>query len=524
MAATATQVQIADVVVLTDAAEAEASRNHSTWNDDLRPCSLREHSWPASKFASLWIGMCLCLPTYSLAASMIALGMNWWESVLTILCGSAIVMGAILLVSHAGTKFGIPYPVFARLWFGTRGAHIPALARAVIAAGWFGINSWFGGQALDAILVRLVPVWSGFSWHLGLAFALFWAINVAIAMRGPQAIGRLAQISAPTLALGAIALFVWAIHSAGGFGPLLAQPAKIHGSVFWVSFIPSVVGVIAFWATLALNIPDYTRYAVSQRAQLRGQILSMPLTMALFSFVGITVTSATVALFGSALWNPVQLIVKFPSAVVVIAGIIIILSSVTINVGANVMAPARAFENLWPRRITFAWGAVLTGLLSLVMQPWYLLSSFTNYIFIWLGAYGAMLGAFDGIAIADYWLVRKRRLDLAQLYAPKGIYAYAGGVNLFAVVALAIGWLLAIACAVVLSVHAPWAGGLNGFFTRLSSGGWAVSLIGGLAAYALLMQGSRSIISEERYNAITRAESPALHPDVTWTAPASDTA
>ncbi len=522
MAAAATQVQIGDVVVLSDAAEAQAARDHSMWNDDLRPCSLREHSWPASKFASLWIGMCLCLPTYALAAGIFATGMSWWEAVLTMLSGSFIVMGAILLVSHAGTKFGIPYPVFARLWFGTRGAHIPALARAVIAAGWFGINSWFGGQALDAILVRLVPTWSTLAWHVGLAFAIFWAINVAVATRGPQAIGRLAQISAPTLACGAVALFIWAVHSAGGFGPLLAQPARIHGAAFWGAFLPEVIAVIAFWATLALNIPDYTRYAISQRAQLRGQILSMPLTMALFSFLAIIVASATAVLYHVPMWRPMDLIMKFPTPVVVIAGIIIILSSVTINVGANVMAPARAFENLWPRRITFAWGAVITGLLSLVMQPWYLLSSFTSYIFIWLGAYGAMLGAFDGIAIADYWLVRKRRLDLAQLYVPKGIYAYAGGVNLFAIVALAIGWLLAIAGAVALSAHAPWAGGVNGFCTRLSSGGWVVSLIGGLVAYALLMQGNRSTISQETYAAITRAESSASHSDVTWSAPVTE--
>ncbi len=511
-----TQVRIGDVVVLTDAAESRAAQNHSMWNDDLRPCNLAEHSWKSSRFASLWVGMCICLPTYSLAASMIALGMNWWESVATILCGSAIVMIAILLVSHAGTKFGIPYPVFARLWFGTRGAHIPALARAVIAAGWFGINSWFGGQALDAILLHLAPRWSTLSWHLAAAFAIFWVINVLIAMRGPQAIGRLTQFSAPTLALGAIALFVWAVHAAGGFGPLLARPATIHGGAFWTGFVPSVVGVIAFWATMALNIPDYTRYATSQRAQVRGQILSMPLTMALFSFVGIVVTSATVALFGTALWNPVELIVKFPTPVVVVAGIIIILSSVTINVGANVMAPARAFENLWPRRITFAWGAAITGLLSLAMQPWYVLSSFTNYIFLWLGAYGAMLGAFDGIAIADYWLVRKCRLDLAQLYTPRGIYAYARGVNPRAIAALVVGWLLAVLGAIAVSWHAPWNGGWAGLFTRLSSGGWVLSLLGGLIAYALLMQGSRSRISQDTYDDITGIETPAEHPDVTW--------
>lgn len=491
MQTTATQRRVGDVVVLTDAAHDAAAQNHSMWNEDLRPCTLAEHSWPASKFASLWIGMCLCIPTYSLASGMIALGMNWWESVLTIFTGSVIVLGAILLVSHAGTRYGIPYPVFARLWFGTRGAHIPALARALIAAGWFGINSWFGGQALDAILSTVLPAWRGIGPHLAIAFAIFWVINVAIAMRGPQAIGRLAQIAAPTVGIGAIALLVWAAHSAGGFGPMLAAPAKIHGSQFWSAFFPSVVGVIGFWATLALNIPDYTRYAKTQRGQLTAQALSMPLTMALFSFVGIAVTSATVILFGKALWNPVELIEKFPLAVVVVAGIIVILASITINVGANVMAPARAFENLWPRKITFAMGAVLTGLLSLAMQPWYVLATFQNYIFTWLGTYGLMLGAFDGIAIADYWLVRKRWLNLAQLYQPAGIYAYAGGFNLRAVGALLVGWGIALAGLFLTPVHFLW------------NGGWVFSLLGGLLAYWLLMRGDRSVITEEEFEAIT---------------------
>jgi NCS1 family nucleobase:cation symporter-1 len=429
--------------------------------------------------------MCLCLPTYSLASGMIALGMNWWESVLTIFVGSSIVLCAILLVSHAGTKYGIPYPVFARLWFGTLGAHIPALARAIIAAGWFGINSWFGGQALDAILIRILPIWHTFSAHLALAFAIFWLINVAIATRGPQAIGRLAQIAAPTVALGAVALLAWAATSAGGLGPMLSTPATIHGAAFWAAFYPSVVGVIAFWATMALNIPDYTRYARTQRGQMLGQMFSMPLTMALFSFVGIAVTSATVLLFGKALWNPVELIVKFPTVAVVVAGIIVILSSVTINVGANVMAPARAFENLWPKHITFAMGAVLTGLLSLAMQPWYVLATFATYIFSWLGTYGAMLGSFDGIAIADYWIVRRRRIDLAQLYKPGGIYSYAKGFNVRAIVALLIGWAVALLGLLVPALRFLW------------SGGWIFSLLGGLLAYSLLMRGERSVISEE---------------------------
>ncbi len=488
-----TQVERDGIVTLTDDAARAASANTDLWNDDLRPCTRSEHFWPASRFASLWIGMCLCIPTYSLASGMISLGMNWWESVLTIFTGSCIVLIPILLVAHAGTRYGIPYPVFARLWFGTRGAHVPALARAIIGAGWFGINSWFGGLALDAIVSRLLPAWNSLGAHTYVAFGAFWLLNVGIAMRGPQAIGRLASIAAPTLAVAALALFAWGMSAAGGVGPMLAAPATIHGGAFWAAFFPSVIGVIAFWATLALNIPDYSRYAVSQRAQLRGQLV-MPFVMAGFSFIGIAVTSATLAVFGKALWNPVELIVKFPTAVVLIGGIVVILSSITINVGANVMAPARAFENLWPRMITFAGGAVLTGLLSLLMQPWYVLSTFATYVFTWLGTYGTLLGPFDGIAIADYWLVRELRLDLFQLYSRDGRYDYAGGWNVRAIGALVVGWIPPLIGLWFAPLHFLW------------SGGWLFSIIVAGFAYAWLMHTSPSRLSAAEYAGITQPD------------------
>jgi nucleobase:cation symporter-1, NCS1 family len=486
----ATQVLADGIVMLTDDGVREVAQNGDLWNDDLRPCTRAEHFWGAARFASLWIGMCLCIPTYSLASGMISLGMNWWQATLTIFAGSVVVLIPILLVAHAGTRYGFPYPVFARLWFGTRGAHVPALARAVIAAGWFGINSWFGGLALDAIVGRLDPAWLGFGAHLAIAFAVFWLLNVGIAMRGPQAIGRLAVIAAPTLAVAAIALFVWGATAVHGVGNMLAAPSKLHGAAFWSAFFPSMIGVVAFWATLALNIPDYSRYAVTQRAQLRGQLV-MPFVMALFSFVGIAVTSATVVLFGTALWNPVDLLLKFPTPVVLIGGAVVILSSITINVAANVMAPARAFENLWPRTITFALGAVLTGLLSLLMQPWYVLATYSAYVFTWLGTYGTLLGPIDGIAIADYWLVRGKRLDLDALYREKSRYDYSNGVNLRAIAALAVGWILPLLGLFVPALHFFW------------SGGWFFGLLVALGAYALFMRNDRSKLSPGEFAAIT---------------------
>ena len=488
-----TQGERDGIVTLTDSAARDAAANTDLWNEDLRPCTRPEHSWRASRFASLWIGMCLCIPTYSLASGMISLGMNWWQSVLAIFAGSCVVLVPILLVAHAGTRYGIPYPVFARLWFGTRGAHVPALARAVIGAGWFGINSWFGGLALDAILGRVLPAWGGFGPHQWFAFGAFWLLNVGIAMRGPQAIGRLAAVAAPTLALAAIALFAWGMSAAGGLGPMLSAPATLHGGAFWAAFLPSVIGVVAFWATLALNIPDYSRYAASQHAQLRGQLV-MPFVMATFAFVGIAVTSATLAVYGKALWNPVELIVRFPTIVVLIGGILVILSSITINVGANVMAPARAFENLWPSRITFAIGAIMTGVLALLMQPWYVLSTFATYVFTWLGTYGTLLGPFDGIAIADYWLVRELRLDLFQLYSHEGRYDYAGGWNLRAIGALVVGWIPPLIGLWFAPLHFLW------------SGGWFFSILVAGLAYAWFMQTSPSRLTAGDYETITQVD------------------
>jgi NCS1 family nucleobase:cation symporter-1 len=494
-----TQVLENGIVTLTEAGARDVASNADLWNDDLRPCTRAEHNWGAERFSALWIGMCLCIPTYSLASGMISLGMNWWEATLAIFTGSVVVLLPILAVAHAGTRYGFPYPVFARLWFGTRGAHVPALARAVIAAGWFGINSWFGGLALDAIAGRLAPGWLAFGPHLAVAFGIFWLLNVGIAMRGPQAIGRLAAVAAPTLAVTAVALFAWGASAVHGIGNMLATPATLHGGAFWAAFFPSVIGVVSFWATLALNIPDYSRYATSQRAQVRGQLV-MPFVMAGFSFVGIAVTSATVQIYGKALWNPVDLLLHFPTLVVLIGGAIVILSSITINVGANVMAPARAFENLAPRVITFGIGAVLTGLLSLLMQPWYVLSSFAAYVFTWLGSYGTLLGPFDGIAIADYWLVRSLRIDLHALYRNDGRYAYAGGVNARAIAALVVGWVLPVAGLLIPALHFFW------------SGGWFFGLLVALGAYALFMRDDRSRLSAGEFDAITAGAPPAAEP------------
>lgn len=480
-----------DIVTLTEAGLANLETSPLS-NEDLRPTRLDERTWTGYNIASLWIGMSVCIPTYMLASGLIGLGMNWKQAIFTIVLGNLIVLIPMILNAHAGTRYGIPYPVFARLWFGSAGAHIPSIGRAIVAAGWFGIQTWIGGQALDTLLTSIVSGWASVPFHLPIAFLAFWALNVWIGYKGPQAIKFMEAWGAPFLIAMGLFLLGWAYNAAGGFGPMLSAPSKFNTtSEFLAVFWPSLTGMIAFWSTLALNIPDFSRYATGQKAQVWGQILGLPTTMGLFAFIGVAVTSATVVIFGEAIWDPVALMAKFPPLVVILGTAGIVLATITTNIAANVVAPARAIENLIPRRLTFGTGAIITGIVGIAMMPWYLLSTFGAYIFGWLGTYGAFLGPIDGIAIADYWLVRKRKLDLDDLYRVGGRYDYAGGFNLKAIYALLLGLFCGLIGRFVPSLK--WFG----------DNAWTVGLVASLLAYWILMRGDKSLVSDPEYSAMT---------------------
>jgi len=429
------------------ATEAAAQSTRSwLWNPDLAAIPPERRSWGTYNYAALWVAMSVNIPTYMLASGMIAGGMNWKQAIFTVFLGNLIVLVPMILNGHAGARYGIPFPVLARASFGVLGANIPALLRALVACGWFGIQTWIGGQAINALLVALVPSWAG--WALGepLCFALFWMLNLYVVVRGIDTIRFLQGITAPFLLVIGLLLLFWARQKAGGFGPMLATPSKFHSfGEFFRFFVPSLTGVVAFWATVALNIPDFTRYARSQRDQVLGQALGLPTTMTLFSFIGVAVTSATVIIFGEALWNPVDVLSRLghPLAVVV-AMVALLLATLNVNVAANVVSPANDFSNVYPRRISFKLGGILTCGLGLAMQPWYLLSSFGNYIFVWLVGYSGFLGPIAGVMIADYYVLRKKIILVEDLYQRGGFYEFRRGFNWRAVVALAAGIVTAL--------------------------------------------------------------------------------
>jgi NCS1 family nucleobase:cation symporter-1 len=424
--------------------------NHSLINEDLAPIQQDQRKWGTWNYAALWISMSLCIPTYMLASSLIEGGMNWWQSILTIFIGNSIVLIPMILNGHAGAKYGIPFPVFVRASFGTKGANIPAMLRAIVACGWFGIQTWIGGASLYNLLRAWNPSLAEidnstlFPQALPMVcFFVFWFLNMYIVHKGVDSIKKLLVFKAFFLPLAALALLIWAIWAANGLGPILEQPSKFAtSSDFFAFFFPALTGMVGFWATLSLNIPDFTRYAVSQKAQVKGQIIGLPPAMTFFAFVGVIVTSSTAIIYGHTEWDIVKLAGKFDSKIMVSFAMIgILISTLATNIAANIVSPANDFSNLSPQKINFRIGGYITGVVGILIMPWKLIADPNGYIFTWLIAYSSLLGPVGGIMIVDYFFIRNKNLIAEDLYKHDGVYTYNKGYNLIAIVALLFGIL-----------------------------------------------------------------------------------
>jgi NCS1 family nucleobase:cation symporter-1 len=402
------------------------------WNTDLAPTRRSQRTWSTYHIAALWIGMSVVITTYTLASGLMQQGMTWWQAMLVILLGNTIVLVPMILNAHAGTKYGVSFPVLCRASFGVKGANVPAILRALVACGWFGIQTWIGAVALNTLIAAVWPAWSAFAFGIWISFAAFWLIQVWIILNGLEGIKKLEGWSAPLLLAGGALLLGWAIAREGGLGHILAQSSRLQqrSVPFWQLFPAAVTANIGYWATLSLNIPDFTRYARSQRSQVLGQALGLPATMTAFAFIGVAVTSATIVLFGEAIWDPVVLIARIGSPVVVVFGaVIIMLAQLTTNMAANVVSPANDFSSLAPKKISYVSGGLITAATGVLMMPWRLYADAAAYIFTWLIGYSSLMGAIGGILIADYWVIRKKELSLDDLFKVHGRYSYSGGVN-----------------------------------------------------------------------------------------------
>jgi NCS1 family nucleobase:cation symporter-1 len=414
------------------------------WNPDLAPTPLGARTWSTYHIAALWIGMSVVITTYTLASGIMQQGMTWWQAMLTIMLGNTIVLVPMILNAHAGTKYGVSFPVLCRASFGVKGANIPAILRALVACGWFGIQTWIGGLALNTLLAAAWPTWASLPGNVWIAFAIFWLIQVAIILRGLEGIKVLESWSAPLLLAGGILLLGWAIVRGGGLGHILRESSRLqqHQLPVWQLFPAALTANVGYWATLSLNIPDFTRYARSQRSQALGQAIGLPATMTAFAFIGVAVTSATIVVFGEAIWDPVALIARIGSTPIIIFGaLIVLIAQLTTNMAANVVSPANDFSSLAPRRIGYVTGGLITAVIGILMLPWKLYADAAAYIFTWLIGYSSLMGAIGGILIADYWVLRRKSLSTVDLFKLDGKYTYSGGVNYRAVVALVLAIL-----------------------------------------------------------------------------------
>lgn len=442
-------IEHADGRVELDPASAAAVAASPLYNEDLAPVPISGRTWSTYNYAALWISMAHCIPTYMLASGLIGAGMSWGQALFTIGLGNVIVLIPILLNSHPGTKYGIPFPVYARAAYGTVGSNLPALMRALVACGWFGIQAWIGGEALNTLFRTFWPGWeTAFGGPIGghlpgvwISFLLFWGMNIWVVYRGMDLLRHVENWAAPYVLIMTAILVYWAVGEAHGLGAILEQPGKFQdfGSFFKV-FIPSLTAMIGFWATLSLNMPDFTRFGRSQREQMVGQVIALPTTMTVFAAMGVLITSASAIIYGEAIWDPVALVGRFSQpAVVAIAMFTVVVATLSVNIAANVVSPANDFANAFPKYISFRTGGLITGLVGIAMQPWKLLADPSGYIFTWLQGYSGGLGTIAGVLIADYFLVRGRTLELPDLYLREGAYRYQSGWNVAAVVATLLG-------------------------------------------------------------------------------------
>jgi NCS1 family nucleobase:cation symporter-1 len=469
------------------------------WNSDLAPTTISQRTWSTYNIAALWIGMSVVITTYTLAGGFIEQGMNWWQAMLTILLGNTVVLIPMTLNAHAGTRYGISFPVLCRASFGTSGANLAAVARALVACGWFGIQTWIGGEALDGLMKVMWRDWATVPGHEFLMFALFWIIQVFIIVRGIEAIKYLESWSAPLLLIGGAAVLWWAASEAGGMGRVLDSVALLQHfdpsqprPSFWQLFPPALTASVGYWATLSLNIPDFTRYARSQKSQVLGQALGLPTTMTSFAFIGVATTSATVLIYGRAIPDPVELVGQFNNAgVVLLATVIIFAAQLTTNMAANVVSPANAFSSLNPKRISYVRGGLITAAIGVLMMPWYLYRNAAAYIFTWLIGYSGLVGALGGILISDYWVIRRRHLVLRELFLVGGLYGYSKGINWKAVAALVVA-IVPVAPGFLRAATTPGGAVANpDLFDTLYTYAWFVTFGLSFSVYSLLMMAER---------------------------------
>ena len=474
------------------------------YNDDLRPVEAEERNWTWVNYTTVWMGMVHNIVAYVTAASLLSLGMSAGQAILTVVTANVVLILAMCANSVAGAKYGLPFPVLIRAAFGAKGAQVPVIVRAAVAMFWFAVQTYAGSVAINAILGELIPGWKnldseflGMGLNNWLSFGLFWILHVYVINHGMSRVKFFELWAGPLVIVMALVLVAWAISKANGLGPLFEQPAKVHGAAFWALFGTSVTGLIGVWSTLVLNIPDFTRFSRSQRDQVIGQTIGLPVTTVLFSLMSIIITSGTVVAFGKPIADPVQLLIAFDNPwVLIFGGFALLVATLSVNIAANVVSPAYDLVNLFPRRLNFVKAGVISTVLAIVFVPWLWFDD-AERVYNVLNVIGGALGPVAGIMLVDFFLVRRKQYDLASFYTRDGAFQYSNGWNARGLLALAVGLVVGLIGHVV-----PALDGLNDY-------SWFIGLAVGGAAYYVLMKPVTAMIPPEQ-----RIEGRVDHEDV----------
>ncbi len=468
--------------------------NSPRYNEDIAPTRAEQRTWSRWNVASLWVGMAICVPTYTLGGVLTAyFGLSVTEALWTIFVANIVVLIPLTLNAYPGTRYGIPCPVVLRSSFGIIGSNVPALVRAIVACGWFGVQTLFGGIAIHLLLSAMFESWAA----LGgtgevIGFFIFWVANIMVVIRGSEAIKHLETLAAPLLLAVALGLVFWALPKVS-MSEVLAIPAtRPAGAPVFHYFMAALTAMVGFWATLSLNIPDFSRFARSQRSQIAGQIIGLPLTMFLFSGLGVLLTAASFDLVGETISDPINLIGKIESTGwVALAMFMIVVATISTNTAANIVSPTNSFQNVAPKYINETKGVLLTGFIGIALMSWELLKrlgwlesdvSLESLYSNWLVGYSSLLGPIAGIMIVDYFLVRNQSYDLLALYKDDAGYP-----------AWNLSGFVAFLVPVFLTITAIITGAGSVFHDWFYSYGWFTgSTLGGLIYYLMNNTNKRS--------------------------------
>lgn len=417
--------------------------------EDTKPITKDKRDWVTKNYVNLWTGILVSIPVYMMASSLLSVGMNWYQAFIVCILGHTLVLIPSILLGHFGTKYGASFPVLSKMVFGPKGTSIPTLIRAFMGCLWFGIQSWVGGVALDAIFSAIIPAWSNIPGNIFISFIIFIIFNVYIGYNGSKAIKYLEDFSAPILLILSAVVVIWALWVGNGFeGILSTKVAGNNGTDFWKLFFPSLTAMIAFDSTIALNFSDFTRHAKTQKDQIKGQLIGAPIMTAFIVFVGICGTSGSEIAFGEAFWDPSILVSQFSNPlIIIIFSIFIILATLTTNVACNLASAGVIFSTIFNKHINYKKGIIIASIIGIVFLPWRLMSNPNSYVYVINGTLAVLLGPITGICLACYWIQYKTKLNFVDLYVQdKGNHYYKNGWNITAISTLFVVSILIFIC------------------------------------------------------------------------------